>query len=198
MFSRLRVESSRTSGWIFDADTETDGLFSGGVSDHVRGRGLGRASGHFAWSLTPRDCRGRPHGQWRHNSGGTKRRPTTITCNLRGESRLSSELAARESPAATWRIPSTLCRRGGTPRATALFPPLFPPSRAFTSRNLRHGCAGCATVNHSQTAPDHSPFFDGGLRHRYRGVEQPPGRPRDRTGRKIGGLLTPPLLGAVV
>jgi hypothetical protein len=34
--------------------------------------------------------------------------------------------------------------------------------------------------------------FDDGLRHRYRGVSNPPGRPRARTGRRIGGLLTPP------
>ena len=30
-------------------------------------------------------------------------------------------------------------------------------------------------------------------RHRHRGVSNPPGRPRDRTSLKIGGLLTPPL-----
>jgi hypothetical protein len=33
--------------------------------------------------------------------------------------------------------------------------------------------------------------FDGGLRHQQRGVSNPPGRPRDRTGGKSGGLLTP-------
>jgi hypothetical protein len=66
-----------------------------GVSDH----------GHFAWSLTPQDCCWRALGQWRDQAGGTDRRPTTTACNLRGESRLSSALAARESLAATWRIP---------------------------------------------------------------------------------------------
>jgi hypothetical protein len=28
LFSRLRVESSRTTGWTFGADTDTDNLFS--------------------------------------------------------------------------------------------------------------------------------------------------------------------------
>jgi hypothetical protein len=27
-----------------------------GVSDHIRGRGLGRPRAHFGWSLTPRNC----------------------------------------------------------------------------------------------------------------------------------------------
>jgi hypothetical protein len=35
--------------------------------------------------------------------------------------------------------------------------------------------------------------FDGGLRHRHRGVSNPPGRPRDGSRRRTGGLLTPPL-----
>ncbi len=30
-------------------------------------------------------------------------------------------------------------------------------------------------------------------RQRHRGVSNPPGRPRDRTSLKVGGLLTPPL-----
>ncbi len=37
----------------FGAHTDTDSLFSRGVSDHVPGRRLGRPSGHFGWSLTP-------------------------------------------------------------------------------------------------------------------------------------------------
>ena len=35
--------------------------------------------------------------------------------------------------------------------------------------------------------------FDGGLRRRHRGVSNPPGRPRDGSRRRTGGLLTPPL-----
>ena len=35
--------------------------------------------------------------------------------------------------------------------------------------------------------------FDGGLRHGDRGREQPSGQAAGRTGRRIGGLLTPPL-----
>ncbi len=101
-------------------------LFQRGVSDHVPGRRLGRPSGHFGWSLTPRDCCWRPHGQWRHDAGGRERRPTTTACNLRGDSRLSSAPDARESPAATWEEPSTLCCPGGTPRARALFPHRVP------------------------------------------------------------------------
>jgi len=99
LFSRLRVESSRTSGWTFGADTDTDSLFSGGVSDHVPGRRLGRPSGHFGWSLTPRDWYWRPHGQWRYQAGVMERRPTTMACNLRGDLQLSSVFGARESPA---------------------------------------------------------------------------------------------------
>lgn len=35
--------------------------------------------------------------------------------------------------------------------------------------------------------------FNGGLRHRHRRVSNPPGRPRDGSRRRTGGLLTPPL-----
>jgi hypothetical protein len=34
-----------------------------GVSDHIRGRALGRRRGHLGWSLTPRNWHWRPHGQ---------------------------------------------------------------------------------------------------------------------------------------
>jgi hypothetical protein len=71
--------------------------FQRGVSDHVRGRRLGRPSGHFAWSLTPRDCCWRPLRQWRHHAGGTERRPTSTACNLHDDLQLSRGLARRES-----------------------------------------------------------------------------------------------------
>jgi hypothetical protein len=52
----------------------------------------------------------------------------TTACNLRGESPLSSALAARESPAATWEDPLTvLLSRGNTSRKS-LFPPTVPPA----------------------------------------------------------------------
>jgi hypothetical protein len=60
-------------------------------------------------------------------------------------------------------------------------------------------CAICdeyATVNNEERIRKRRQIlqrFGGGLRHRHRGVSNPPGRPRDRTGRTIGGLLTPPL-----
>ena len=79
----------------FRADTDTDSLFSRGVSDHVAGRRLGRPSGHFAWSLTPRDAVGDLR-QWRHQAGGTVRRPRTTARNLRDDLQLPYALAARE------------------------------------------------------------------------------------------------------
>ena len=57
-------------------------LFQRGVSDHVRGRRLGRPSGHFAWSLTPRLpwspglCAGSDSGRHRSPPGRRGRKPT--------------------------------------------------------------------------------------------------------------------------
>ena len=46
---RLHVEFTAASSGL----TVRQHPFSGGVSDHIAGRGLGRPSGHFGWSLTP-------------------------------------------------------------------------------------------------------------------------------------------------
>jgi hypothetical protein len=82
--------------------------------------------------------------QWRHQAGGTERRPRTTVCNLHEESPLSYALAARESPAATWEDPSTLCCTGGTPRARAGSPrcsPPFSPKEAIREKGCRLGIA---------------------------------------------------------
>ena len=67
-----------------------------GVSDHIRGRGLGKPCGHFAWSLTPRYCCWRPLRQGLHQAGGTERRPRTTGCNLHDDLQLSPQ--ARRAP----------------------------------------------------------------------------------------------------
>ena len=117
-----------SSGWTVGADTDANSLFSRGVSDHIGGRRLGRPSGHFGWSLTPRDCCWRPLRQWRHQAGGTERRPTTTACNLRR--RLA--VVPRRSPRAS-RCSSTRTRsstrdqsRGNTSRGGGV-PPRVPP-----------------------------------------------------------------------
>ena len=46
-----------------------------GVSDHLGGRGRDHKPGQISWSLRPRDCCWRPLGRWRHQAGGTERRP---------------------------------------------------------------------------------------------------------------------------
>jgi hypothetical protein len=62
----------------------------------------------------------------RHQAGGTERRPMTTGCNIRGQTGLSSALTAPESLRATSKDPSTLSSPGGTPRAKGCSPPVFP------------------------------------------------------------------------
>ncbi len=127
---RRRQNSGRNSRGdrrILMALTRAPTPFQRGVSDHVAGRGLGRPSGHFGWSLTPRDCCWRPLRQWCHQAGGIERRPMTAGRNLRGESPLSSALAARETSVATCGGAFNTACPGGTPRARALFPLRVPP-----------------------------------------------------------------------
>jgi len=102
------------------------GVLQRGVSDHIRGRGLGRPSGHFAWSLTPRDCCWRPLRWWHHQAGGTKRRPTTAISNLRTDTQLRCVLAGREWRSWTKKNPRRRGIQGGTPRAKPCSPRVFP------------------------------------------------------------------------
>jgi hypothetical protein len=51
---RPRRSIRHTWGGMTGADMGAD-VLQRGVSDHIRGRGLGRPRGHFRWSLTPRD-----------------------------------------------------------------------------------------------------------------------------------------------
>ena len=55
-------------------------------------------------------------------------------------------------------------------------------------------CDAYATDNALANGAQITRRFDGGLRHRHRGVSNPPGRPRDGSRRRTGGLLTPPLI----
>src|SRR5262245_47167683 len=100
-----------------------------GVSDHIRGRGLGRPSGHFGWSLTPRDSVGD------HSGGGVTRRaarsaarrraatcPTTCTC--------PDVLAGCESHALTIERPRHRAIEGEH-LARRYVPPCVPPPGAL-------------------------------------------------------------------
>jgi hypothetical protein len=97
------------------------------MSDHFAGRWLGRPSGHFAWSLTPRYCPWRPRRQWLHQAGGTERRPRTTGCNLHDDLQLSAQ--ARRAPVMFFGQDksSTQTNPGGTPRAEGCSPPCSPP-----------------------------------------------------------------------
>jgi hypothetical protein len=63
-------------------------------------------------------------------------------------------------------------------------------SAARPARDLQRERSGNARENGAQIAG----AFRERSRHRQRGVSNPPGRPRDGTGLKAGGLLTPPLI----
>ncbi len=96
-------------------------LSSRGVSDHVRGRRLDRSSGHFAWSLTPRDWCWRPLGHWRHHaaaqSAARERRPAscTTTCSCPAGSPPRSYSSTRTNPRRRPIQGEHLARRGCSP-----------------------------------------------------------------------------------
>jgi|SRR5215204_7181498 len=107
-----------------------------GVSDHIRGRGLGRPRGHFGWSLTPRDCCWRPLWPFRHQAGGTERRPRRTGRKLHDVRQLPDVLTVRESGLIDQEISSMRPTAGGTPRAHGVFPPVFPLEALIDQRSL--------------------------------------------------------------
>ena len=101
-------------------------LLQRGVSDHLRGRGLGRPSGHFGWSLTPRDCSWRPLRQWRGQAGGTERRPRTTGCNLLDILQLPEALRRARVALVAQDKSSMRANPRGTPRAEGCSPRCSP------------------------------------------------------------------------
>ena len=104
------------------------------MSDHIAGRRLGRPSAHFGWSLTPRDCCWRPLRRWRYETGGTGRRPTRtpVTCATTSSCSVTSRARAAfvdQEQSSSQNDP------GGTPRARALFPSVFPLRNDRVDRN---------------------------------------------------------------
>lgn len=98
-----------------------------GVSDHLRGRGVGRPSGPIAWSLTPRHRHWRPHGHGPCHAGGEGRRPLRVQRKVHGEHQLQSVLVAL-APTMTGGTGSGLRRQaGGNTSREPLFPPGVPP-----------------------------------------------------------------------
>jgi hypothetical protein len=96
------------------------------VSDHIRGRGLGRPRGHFGWSLTPRYYSWRPLRRRFHHAGGIGRRPRTTGCNLHDGRKLLDALTACEPRSLDQDGTSMRANSRGTPRAEWVFPPVFP------------------------------------------------------------------------
>ncbi len=104
--------------------------FSGGVSDHVAGRRLGRTGGHFGWSRTPRDWRWRPHWQcgtrWAAQSAARRRRP--VTCATRCSCSAPSPRASRVRRPGRALVAGA--SRGNTSREGPVPPPCS-PSRVY-------------------------------------------------------------------
>jgi hypothetical protein len=118
----------------------------GSGPDHVRGRRLGRPSGHFWWSLTPRYCYWRPLRQRRHQAGCTERHPRTTGCNLHDDRQLPDARAARESRYLTKTHPRCEPIQGEHLARRGCPPPGVPPSWRIKSLVWRASDNGFAAA----------------------------------------------------
>jgi hypothetical protein len=124
------------------------------VSDQLAGRRLGRPSGHFGWSLTPRNCCWRPLWQWRHQAGGTERCPRTTGFNLHDGLQLSCGLAARQSCSSTRTNPRSRRIQGEHLARRGCSPPVFPPGPTVSSCRCRsaYRASGLAGMSSGATS----------------------------------------------
>jgi hypothetical protein len=99
--------------------------FSRGVSDHVRGRGLGTTSGHFGWSLTPRSPS--PARQYRDDAERSAKNADRRVVNEKPPSHIYLQRQSEESEFGWLESDprGSSHKRGNTPRE-GLFPLVFP------------------------------------------------------------------------